>query len=59
MPVANDIDRRYSDCVNELKKKYYRNMAARRAESGDFSEEDLEISAQLKAVFTRKNYRKL
>lgn len=58
LPTLNDIDRRFSDCVIELKKKYYRNLAARKAESGDASENDLEITAQLKAAFAHRNHKK-
>jgi DNA primase len=59
LPEKNNIERRFTDCVNELKKKYYRNMAARKAESGDVSEADLEISTQLKSIFAQRNHRKL
>jgi len=59
LPGKNNIERRFSDCVNRLREKYLKNLAARRAESGDTGDEDLEISAQLKSVFAQRNHRKL
>lgn len=58
-PEKNDIERRFTDCVYRLQEKYYKNIAARKAESGDVGEEDLEISTQLKAIFAQRNHRKL
>ncbi len=57
-PAINDIERRYSDSVNRLKEKYFKNLAARKAEVGDIGEEDLEISAGLRDVFAHKNHRR-
>ena len=59
----NNIEQRYNDCVLELKKRYLKNLAARRAESGETTadtsrlEEDIEISSQLReldAIRSRK-----
>ncbi len=65
---ATKVEQRYDDCVLELRKKYLRNLAAKRAEihaieaqsdgnNTDLSrlEEDVEISHQLRDVFVRKN----
>jgi DNA primase len=59
LPGKNNIERRFTDCVNRLREKYLRNLAARRAESGDAGDEDLEISNQLKSIFAQRNHRKL
>jgi DNA primase len=59
LPEKNNIERRFRDCVNRLKEKCLKNMAARKSESGEIGEEDLEISAQLKSIFAQRNHRKL
>jgi DNA primase len=65
LPVTkNNIEQRYTDCVRELKIKYLRSLAARKAESGDAGaditdlEEVAEISTQLRELFAHKNQRR-
>jgi DNA primase len=55
--LAKNVEQRYTDCVMELRKKYFRSLAAKKAESGEIvaTEEDLEISAQLRELFAHKN----
>jgi hypothetical protein len=62
MPGArNNIEGRFNDCVVELRKTYLRNLAARRAESGETGvdttrlEEDVAISNQLRELDSRKS----
>ena len=47
--LHNDIEGRINDCIHELKRTYLKNMAARRAESGEAETEPLalEIPQQL------------
>jgi DNA primase len=58
--VRNNIEGRFNDCVMELRKTYLKNLAARRAESGDSGidttrlEEDVTISNQLRELDSRK-----
>jgi len=66
---ANNVEQRFTDCVLELKKQYYRNFEAKRAEilalevaSGGIGadlarleEEGIEPSTQLREVFAHKN----
>jgi len=57
----NNIEGRFNDCVMELRKTYLRNLAARRAESGEPGvdtarlEEDVEISNQLRELDASKS----
>ncbi len=55
----NNIEVKFIDCTLELRKKYLKNLAARKAESGEGSEvqpeEDLEISRQLKELDDRRS----
>ncbi len=59
--TRNNIEQRYVDCVMELRKKYLRSLAARKAESGNagadtaWLEEDIKISHQLKELDARKS----
>jgi DNA primase len=59
--ARNNIEGRFIDCVMELRKTYLRNLAARRAESGETSddtsrlEEDVEISHQLRELEAQKS----
>lgn len=55
LPTVNNIDQRFTDSVIELRKKYLKNLAARKAESGEPGEEDVEISTQLREVYSHKN----
>jgi DNA primase len=41
--LRNDIEQRVLDCISELKRTYFKNMAARRAESGDTEAEPLPL----------------
>jgi DNA primase len=58
--TRNSIETRYNDCVMELRRKYLRSLAARKAESGDtgtdtaWLEEDVAISAQLRDLDAHK-----
>ncbi|MFA5309758.1 MAG: DNA primase [Dehalococcoidales bacterium] len=64
MPTAkNNVEGRFNDCVMVLRKTYLRNLAARRAESGESGEsgvdttrleEDVAISNQLRELDSRK-----
>jgi len=58
--TKNNVEQRYIDCVMELRKKYLRSLAAKKAESGETvaSEEDLEISTQLRELFAHKNQKR-
>ncbi len=58
LPTVNNIDQRLTDSIIELRKKYLKNLAARKAESGEPGEEDIEISAQLREVYTQKNLKR-
>jgi len=58
LPTVNNIDQRFTDSVMELRKKYLKNLAARKAESGEPGEEDIEISAQLREVYSQKNLKR-
>lgn len=59
LPVTkNNIEQRYTDCARELKIKYLKSLAAKKAESGDIGEEDLAISTQLKELFAHKNQKR-
>ncbi len=51
LPVTDNMDRRYNDCVMELRKRYLKGLAARRAALGEAASDiDIEISAQLKEL---------
>ena len=58
--VRNNIDMRFIDSILELKRTYFKDMAARQAEAGDTDtdssrlEEGLEISHQLRELDARK-----
>jgi DNA primase len=58
--ARNNIEQKFIDCAQELKKRYLKNLAARKSESGDEKddntrlEEDLEISRQLKELDARR-----
>ena len=58
LPTVNNIDQRFTDSIMELRKKYLKNMAARKAESGEQGEEDVEISTQLREVYSHKNVKR-
>jgi DNA primase len=58
IPTLNNIEQRFTDCGIELRKKYLKNLAARKAESGEPSEEDIEISTQLREVYTHKDLKR-
>ena len=58
LPTVNNIDQRFTDSIMELRKKYLKNLAARKAESGEQGEEDIEISAQLREVYSHKNMKR-
>jgi len=58
IPTANNIDQRFTDVHLELRKKYLKNLAARKAETGEPGEEDIEISAQLREVYSQKNLKR-
>jgi DNA primase len=57
----NNIEPKFTDCVLELRKRYLKNLAARRAESGGTEEDtsgleqDMEISRQLKDLEVRRS----
>ncbi|MGD1119394.1 MAG: DNA primase [Dehalococcoidales bacterium] len=59
--ARNNTEGRFNDCVMELRKTYLRNLAARRAESGEPGidtarlEEDVDISNQLRELDSRKS----
>jgi DNA primase len=59
--TRNNVEGRFNDCVMELRKTYLRNLAARRAESGEPGvdttrlEEDVEISNQLRELDSVKS----
>jgi DNA primase len=57
--LKNNIEAKFIDCTLELRKKYLKNLAARKAESGEGSEvqleEDMEISRQLKELDDRRS----
>lgn len=59
--TRNNVEQRFNDCVLELRKKYLRNLAARRAESGEAEinpsrlAEDVEISSQLRELEALRN----
>jgi DNA primase len=58
LPATDNIERRYNDCVIELRKRYLRNLAARKAESGDtVTDFDIEISTQLRELESLKNHK--
>jgi len=62
--ARNNIEGRFNDCVMELRKTYLRNLAARRAESGEAGvdtarlEEDVKISNQLRELDSRKSQKR-
>jgi DNA primase len=62
--TKNNSEQRFIDCVMELRKKYLRSLAARKAESGDAGadpsqlEEDIKISSQLRELDARKNLKR-
>jgi DNA primase len=65
LPVTkNNIEQRYTDCVRELKIKYLKSLAAKKAEAGDAGtditglEEVVEISSQLRELFAHKNQKR-
>ncbi len=59
LPTTNNIEQRYNDCVIELRKRYLRNLAARKAESGDtVTDFDIEISTQLRELESLKNHKR-
>ncbi len=59
--LKNNIEAKFTDCILELRKRYLKNLAARKGESGDTEdeqarlEEDIEISRQLKELDARRN----
>jgi hypothetical protein len=62
IPAAkNNLDQKLIDCALELRKKYLKNLAARKGESGGEAgddsrlEEDMEISRQLKELDARRS----
>ena len=55
---TNNIEQRFTDSVMELRKKYLKNLAARKAESGEAGDEDIEISTQLREVYTHKDMKR-
>jgi DNA primase len=58
LPATDNIERRYNDCVIELRKRYLRNLAARKAESGEtVTDFDIEISTQLRELESLKNHK--
>jgi DNA primase len=60
LPATDNIERRYNDCIIELRKRYLRNLAARKAESGDtVTDFDIEISTQLRELESLKNHKRL
>jgi len=59
LPTTDNIEQRYNDCVIELRKSHLRNLAARKAESGDtVTDFDIEISTQLRELESLKNHRR-
>lgn len=58
LPTVNNIDQRFTDSVMELRKKYLKNLAARKSESGESGEEGIEISTQLREVYSQKNLKR-
>ncbi len=60
-PVSNNIEKRCLDCALELRKKYLKDLAARKAASEEIGadttrlEEDIEISSQLRDLYTRSS----
>jgi DNA primase len=59
LPATDNIERRYNDCVIELRKRYLRNLAAQKAESGDtVTDFDMEISTQLRELESLKNHKR-
>ncbi len=59
--LKNNIEAKFTDCVLELRKRYLKNLAARKGESGSAEdeqsrlEEDMEISRQLKELEARRS----
>jgi DNA primase len=59
--LKNNIEAKFIDCVLELRKRYLKNLAARKGESGSAEdeqsrlEEDVEISRQLKELDARRS----
>jgi DNA primase len=59
--LKNNVELKFIDCALELRKRYLKNLAARKAESGSENdndtrlEEDIEISRQLKELDARRN----
>ena len=62
--ARNNINIRLNDCIWELKKTYFKSLAARRAEAGDSDtdperfKEDLEISHQLRELDARRGQKR-
>ena len=55
LPSTNNIEQRYTDCLIELNKKYLKNLAAKKAQSGEISDEDMRIGDQLREVYTLRS----
>jgi DNA primase len=53
--AANNVEKRFIDCVCELKKTYLKNLAARVAETGEIR---IEIPEQLKELDARKSQKR-
>jgi DNA primase len=59
--LRNNIEPKFLDCVLELRKRYLKSLAARKAESGDTEDEqarleaDMEISRQMKELDARRS----
>ena len=59
--TRNNIEPKFTDCVLELRKRFLKNLAARKAESGDGEdgslslEENMEICRQLKELDARRS----
>jgi DNA primase len=63
LPAADNIEKKCVNCALELRKKYLRSLAARRAAAGETGadtgrlEEDMEISSQLRELYTRSGWK--
>ncbi len=61
---ADRVEQRYTDCVRELKIKYLKSLAAKKAEVGDAGvdttslEESMKIGSQLRELFAHKNQKR-
>lgn len=51
----NNIEIKFIDCALELRKRYLKNLAARKSESGDENDDSMEISRQLKELYERRS----